>query len=189
MRTTSLLVLGVFALMSSAHAATIQFDLMGTAGAGLLPGNEPSLTVPSTGSGGEFGAGITFDDVSLVLTVNVAWGSVKGFTDLTSNANNSHIHGPVSVAQASTFTGTAGIPSGFNLARASSLANDGLISTTVTFTSTQAAELMQGRYYINIHTTSNTGGEMRGFLRPVPEPGLIGLLAAGAGALAARRRR
>lgn len=173
----------------SAHATIIQFDLYGTAGTGLLPGNEGSLNTPSTGSGGEYLTGISFNDATLVLSISVAWGSVKGFADLTGAASAAHIHGPVSVAQAGTFTGSTGIPSGFGLTPSPSAANDGLITANITFSSTQAGELMQGRYYINVHTSGNPSGEMRGFLNPVPEPGTSAMLALGAMGLLARRRR
>ncbi len=49
--------------------------------------------------------------------------------------------------------------------------------------------LSTGRAYLNVHTTAFPGGEIRGFLVPVPEPatlaalGLVGLCG-----LAARRR-
>jgi len=178
------------AFVSSASATIIQFDLQGTSGFGLLPGNEPAgtVTTASTGSGGEIGAGISFNDATLVLTVNVGWGTGNNFTDLTSAVMNSHIHGPVTLAQASTFTGTTAVL--FNLARVSSTANGGSIATTQSLTAPQATELLAGRYYINIHTMSNGGGEARGFLvQAVPEPGTAGLIGCGALAFFARRRR
>jgi cytochrome oxidase Cu insertion factor (SCO1/SenC/PrrC family) len=54
------------------------------------------------------------------------------------------------------------------------------------FTALQA-QMANAQSYLNIHTTSFTGGEIRGIL--VPEPGSIGLAAiAGAGLLIRRRR-
>ena len=62
-----------FSLFASiAQAAVIQFDLTGTAGNGLLFGNEPA--VASGGSGGEIGAGITYDNVTNLLTRSTSAG-------------------------------------------------------------------------------------------------------------------
>ncbi len=176
-----------FSLVATiSQAATIQFDLKGTAGTGLLTGNEPAVL--SGGSGGEVGAGITFDDVTLQLSVNVGWGSSQGFTDLSSPSNNSHIHGPTAAINGSGFTQTAGVV--FNLARSSNAVTGGTFTTSpITLTAAQAVDLLNGKYYINVHTQNNGGGEIRGFLVAVPEPStpLLGMLALGSAAL--RRRR
>jgi CHRD domain/Divergent InlB B-repeat domain len=146
-----------------ANAALVQLNLLGTAGAGLLPGNEP--VAPSGGTGGEIGAGIFFDDVANVLTLNVGWGSSQGFVNLSSTANNSHIHGPTAANNGNNFTQTAGVL--FNLTRSSSAVTGGTFSpNTVTLTAAQATDLLNGKYYINVHTANNGGGEMRGFLIP-----------------------
>jgi hypothetical protein len=53
------------------------------------------------------------------------------------------------------------------------------------------AGLEAGRGYFNVHTTFRPGGEIRGFLVRVPEPGALVLIGLGLVivALATRRRR
>lgn len=177
-----------FGSSNSINAGIIDFDLRGTAGNGLLFGNEPA--VASGGSGGEIGAGITFDNVSNLLTINnVGWGSLQGFTNLTSTASASHIHGPTAANNGSGFTQTAGVL--FTLTRSSSLVTGGTFTDApILLTAAQAIDLNNGKYYINIHTSNNGGGEIRGFLVAVPEPSSAALLAVGGlVGLVGRRKR
>ena len=59
----------------------------------------------------------------------------------------------------------------------------------------QAADLLAGSWYINIHTPFNLGGEIRGQVSvggdgiPVPEPSTLALLGAGLLGLFMRRKR
>jgi CHRD domain/PEP-CTERM motif len=189
----SLLLSLAFTLVATAtQAAIISYDLTGTAGAGLRFGNEPAVL--SGGTGGEIGLGITFDNVANLLTIsNVGWGSAAsaGFSDLTSTATASHIHGPTPSNNGNGFTESgAGVL--FTLTRSSSATTGGTFTNApILLTAAQATDLSNGKYYINIHTSNNGGGELRGFLvpAPVPEPTtpLLGVLALGSVAL--RRRR
>jgi hypothetical protein len=173
------------ALGLQAQATIFQFDLTGTAGSGLLPGNEPgSIT---GGTGGEVGAGIFYNDATLSLTINVGWGSSQGFTDLSSLANNSHIHGPTASINGSGFTQTAGVL--FNLTRSGNAVTGGTIGESVILSLAQQTNLFDGKFYINLHTANNGGGEMRGFLVSVPEPSSVVLAGVGLGLLAIRRLR
>ena len=178
--------LAALALAASAQATIIDFDLTGIAGAGLLPGNEP---IASGGTGGEIGAGISLDNITHLLTLNIGWGSSQGFTDLSSTASASHIHGPTASNNGAGFTQTAGVL--FNLTRSSSAVTGGTFTNgPITLTPAQETDLLNGKMYVNIHTGNNGGGELRGFLvpAPVPEPATAGLVAFGALALLRTRR-
>lgn len=52
-----------------------------------------------------------------------------------------------------------------------------------------AAGLLAGEAYLNIHTTAFSGGEIRGFLRTVPEPQTLSILGLALGMLIAARTR
>ena len=67
-------------------------------------------------------------------------------------------------------------------------ANGGTIGGAFTALTTGLAN---DKAYLNIHTNLYPGGEIRGFLHAVPEPGTYALLLLGLGgmATAARRRR
>jgi CHRD domain-containing protein/PEP-CTERM motif-containing protein len=180
----------LFVFAASTQADIVPFDLLGKAGPGLLPGNE-NPTVVASSSGGEIGAGIFFDDVTLALTINVGWGSGNGFSDLTGTASAGHIHGPTTDPAPTSFTESAGIliPLDSSPFTWNPSATSGSSTGTVTLTSGQATDLFAGKLYVNIHTSANPGGEIRGYL-VVPEPTTVALLALGAvGCLLLRRRR
>lgn len=179
------------AAVSQAQAVIIAFDLQGTAGFGLLPRNEPATPfVQSSASGGEIGAGIFYDDVSNVLTLNIGWGTSQGFRNLSSLATASHLHGPTASNFGSGFTQTAGVL--FSLTRSSDATTGGFFtspSNTITLTEAQETDLLNGKFYVNLHTALNSGGEMRGFLVPVPEAPTLAMFTAGLLALGLWVRR
>ena len=68
----------------------------------------------------------------------------------------------------------------FHLTRSSNAVTGGVFtSAPLLLTATQEAELFDGKFYINLHTFTNGGGEIRGFLVPVPEPETYAMLLAG----------
>lgn len=155
-------------------AASFEFDLSGTAGAGLLPGNETHI-VTGGGTGGEIGGGITLDSDTNQLTINIGWGSGSGFVDLSGDATAAHIHGATASSGANGFTETAGVLvnlSGILTVSASS----GGLSGAIVLTDAAETDILAGRTYINIHTLTNGGGEIRGQLIAVPEPGTYALV-------------
>ena len=172
----------------SVHAATLQIDLKGTAGDGLRAGNQNPAV--SGGSGGETGAGISYDDVSNLLTIHVGWGTGKGFTNLTGNANAGHLHGPTLDSPPLAYTENAGVDVPLDgLAGWNPSATNGGLDDSVTLTAGQENTLLAGKYYMNVHTVANGNGEIRGQLVVVPEPATATLLLCGSALALARRRR
>lgn len=53
----------------------------------------------------------------------------------------------------------------------------------------QLTQLNEGRWYFNVHSSTFTGGEIRGQINPVPEPSSIALGLLGLGGLALWRAR
>lgn len=162
-----LIVAIAFALMASAaQAAVLSWS------APLEPGQEvpPVLNAPdATGS-----ATGTIDTDTNLLTWNIVW------SGLTGNVTAMHFHGPAPVGENTGIQVTIG-------------------DTTSPSTGSSpidpadTGDLLDGLWYINIHTARNPGGEIRGQVipAPIPVPATLPLLL-GAGALlgvCARRRR
>ncbi len=162
----------------------------------------PSESPPNASPGTGYGT-VDYDDLAHTLHVNVSFSGLLGTTTA------SHIHAPtvvpfVSTAGVATTTPTfAGFPLGvtsgsydstLDLTLASSY-NPSYVSanggTTASAEAALVAAIAAGKSYWNIHTSVVPGGEIRGFLIPVPEPATCILLALGAVGLfsTARRRR
>jgi len=117
----------------AAYAETI------TLKAELKGSNEvPPNTSPATGK-----AEAKLDTETRVLT----W--VISFAGLTGPAVAAHFHGPGEAGK------NAGIVLPFKTAQSP-------IEGTATLTETQAADLLAGKWYANIHTAAHPGGELRG---------------------------
>jgi hypothetical protein len=188
---TVLLSLALSTAAAQLNAAPITFT-------GFLTGpNEP----PPNASPGTGTACVTIDDVAHTLRVQIV------FSDLLAGVTAAHIHvinghgdtdgqatlGPVATTTP-TFTGfPLGVTSGsydmtFNTTLASSYRAQFITDgggTTAAAEAALFAGIVEGRAYLNIHTTQFTGGEIRDFLEPVPEPETAFLVAA---ALAIRGR-
>jgi hypothetical protein len=187
-----LAVSGTFALLvPSAMGDIIPFDLLGKAGAGLLSGNENGAIAGTPGSGGELVAGITYDTATNVLTLNAGWGVGNGFTNLSGDATMGHLHGPVTSAAPAGFLENASVKYGLDNVPGSwnpSATGGGYVGIVNILEADEAA-LLAGRFYMNVHTGINGGGEIRGNLVAVPEPASIGIGALAAAALLLRRKR
>ena len=100
--------------------------------------------VPANTSAGTGTADIDYDAASKKLSWKVTYSGLSG------PATAAHFHGP---AEAGKNAGVAvAIPN----------ATSSPVEGSATLTDAQAADLAGGKYYINIHTAANPGGEIRG---------------------------
>jgi hypothetical protein len=131
----------------------------------LSPANEvPAVATPSEGSGGVILSGINFDTETRELSFAIGYGTSAVFTDLTGPATGAHIHGPASATESAPVIHDF-VAAGQHLA-AGDPAKGGVILGSVILDETQAQALMDGLYYVNIHTALNAAGEIRGQLVP-----------------------
>jgi hypothetical protein len=100
--------------------------------------------VPVNTTAGKGTADIDFDPASKKLSWKVTYSGLSG------PVTAAHFHGP---AEAGKNAGVA-VP----IPNATSSPAEG----NATLTDAQAADLVAGRYYVNIHTAANPGGEIRG---------------------------
>ena len=163
----------------STTAQTISFDLQGSAKPGISAANEPNPDVIDGGSGGLGPSGISLNLETNVLSVDVVWGSANGFVNLSSDIDFMNIHGPTESAASSNFFENGETFSGLNGFDASP--SSGGYTGETSFEGT-VKRLLEGRYYIHLHTIVNNGGEARGYLIPelvlgdTNNDGLINLL-------------
>jgi CHRD domain len=100
--------------------------------------------VPPTTSAGTGTADIDYDAATKKLSWKVT------YSGLTGPATAAHFHGPAGA------TDKAGV------AVAIPNATTSPVEGSATLTDAQAADLTAGKYYVNIHTAANPGGEIRG---------------------------
>lgn len=120
------------------------------------------------GGSGTGSATISFDTVTKQLSWTITWSGLSGTPTLM------HFHGPALPNQnagVQVNTGVAGPP---------------VIGASI-LSAAQEADLLAGLWYLNLHTTTFGGGEIRG--QVIPEPTTLLLVAATLGGLAAGRCR
>jgi hypothetical protein len=99
----------------------------------------PAVTTSGTGT-----ADIDYDAATKKLTWKVTYSGLSG------PATAAHFHGPAEPGK------NAGVA--VAIPNATSSPAEG----SATLTDAQAADLMAGKYYVNVHTAANPGGEIRG---------------------------
>ena len=146
---------------------------------------------PANASPGTGFASVIYDNTAHTLFIDLVFSGLVGTTTA------SHIHAATAVAG----TGTAGVATttptfaGFPLGVTSGSYNNTLDltlassynasyitangGTTASAEAALASAIASGRAYLNIHSSVFGGGEIRGFLVPVPEPGTLALLGLG----------
>ena len=132
---TAWLLAGQLVMLSAAFAETIIFK------ADLKASNE----VPPNNSKATGLVEAIFD----TATKNLSW--TITFSGLSGPAIGAHLHGPGEPGK------NAGIVLPFNFVLSP-------IKGSATLTDIQATDLMAGRWYVNIHSELNPGGEIRGQL-------------------------
>ncbi len=161
--------------LTFANATVLEFKLSPTGSddaVGLSPLNEVPAVV-GTGSGNTVSGGITFDTDTSILSFALGYGAAAGFTNLSGAATGIHIHGPAAAGVSA--------PVLFDLATlhfpAATPTQGGIAYGSIIFTAPQAANLLAGLNYVNVHTAANLAGEVRGQLvRVNSAPNITGLM-------------
>lgn len=145
--------------MAPAKATLIPFSAtIDAAQANAGAGNDSLATGSAT---------MWLDDMNNDFSWNISWSGLSA-------ATAAHFHGPAA----------AGVNAGVQVPIDFSMNPS---TGTAVLDAGQAADLLAGLWYINIHTQDFPGGEIRG--QVVPEPGIISLLFVSLGLICLRRRR
>ena len=176
----------------------IPFDLAGNAGIGLLPGNEPPPgSVSSSASGGETGAGFSYDTANQTLDFAFDFQGLSG--GLRDAAGGIHFHLPGTPGDP--FNNSGGIAFFLNNGADANVSlstpqiaigsTSGSLAGTVSFANSTDLidDLLAGELYLNIHSETFPGGELRGTLVPIPEPTAAALALVGLALFGVSRNR
>lgn len=117
-----------------------------------LSGAQETPAVTSTGTGT---AKIVFDPLLKTINYNITW----TLGSSTATTSNMHFHG----AEDGTDLKSSGVAIGIT---GFATGNTGTVTgTTVPLTDVQVAQLLAGKWYVNIHSSTVPGGELRGNIK------------------------
>lgn len=138
--------MGLFCLLAVACSKDKDDNLYTVVNAPMT-GAQENPAVVTTGSG-SFDA--TYNPASKQMTITVRWQNLSG------NATLMHIHGPAA-------RGTnIGVLQNFATLFTATPAGSFTTSFVLNGTTQTEADLLAGKWYVNIHTAANPGGEIRG---------------------------
>ena len=104
--------------------------------------------VPPNTSAGMGQLQAEFDKATRTLRYTLRYSGLSG------PVKAAHFHGPAEAGK------NAGVALGINNA------GESPVQGTAVLTADQAADLLAGKWYVNVHTTANPGGEVRGQVSP-----------------------
>jgi hypothetical protein len=146
-------------------------------------------------NGAQDGGGLRSGTGYVTLTLTGTALSLSGsFSGLSTNMTAGHIHGPAAPGfNASVIYDLVapGILTGVGTKSGTYSGTVNLIPNPTGYTTIaqQLTDLNSGLWYLNIHSVTFGGGEIRGQILPVPEPSALGFAALGTGILACALRR
>ena len=130
--------------LTALFASSLSFAQVLNVGATLSGAAE----VPPNASAGMGQLQAEFDKASRTLRYTLRYSGLSG------PVKAGHFHGPAEAGK------NAGVALGINNA------GDSPVQGSAVLTPEQAADLLAGKWYINLHTAANPGGELRGQVTP-----------------------
>ncbi len=116
-----------------------------------LRGTNEVPAITTTGAGT---LNATYNRDTNILTYTVNW----NFGNASDNLTGMHFHGPASI------TANAPVVIDITPAAGNRGAQGSVSGSTRALTDAEESDLLGGRWYLNVHSTTNTSGELRGQL-------------------------